>query len=114
MFFGNADGNGRTACEFNGRGISNIVGVQDDHFISRLHQGTHGEVHPFRTADRDYDFLFRIVNLAVAFFMKPGDFPAQLDQSAIGRVMGIAVNHGIDGTFAYVPGSRKIRFAHSQ
>ena len=94
--------------------IRNIARLRNKHFISRIKHGAHAKIDSFAAAYRDQGLRARIVLQAKSPAQISAAFLAQLQQTGIGRIEGLAPFQGINTLIADDPGRIEIRFPNAQ
>ena len=94
--------------------IGNVARVGHEHIVARFHQRAHGKVDALARTDGDQYLVFGVVFGAEALRLVAGDQLAQLQQTPVAGVVGVAAAQGVDGRVRVRPGRVEVRLAHAQ
>ena len=105
---------GHAARHLGQRGIADKAGLGDEHFLARVDQRADGVVDCLRAADRDQDLLFRIIAELIFAARQRGDLAAQLGQTPVGGIEGLAFFQRLDARAADLPWGFKVGLADAE
>ena len=94
--------------------VGHVARFRNENLVAGREQGPHGEIEGFADADGNENVGALVVINAVAFFLQPRDFPAQLRHSTVGGVGSVALLQSVNAAFPDRPRGHEVRFADAE
>ena len=100
--------------EFHNRLVTDKAWLYDQHFISRIDDGTDCKVNGFRTADCCNDFRIWVIGQVIFAVQVVGNFFPQVHHAGVCTINNPFPFENIDSFLSYDPRCLKVRFANAQ
>src|SRR5436190_9315856 len=94
--------------------IAHVTRLMVNHFIPRINNRPQGKIKRFAHPNGHEDLVFRVVEYTEVFFDIRADRLPKFEQAEIGSVTRPSPFQSVNGGFANMPGSDKVRFPYAK
>ena len=105
---------GSSARENHAGAVADIAGFRHQHLVAGGKHGPQGYVNGFAGAHGDDHLRVRVVRRVIAPLQITADLLTQRQQTAIGRILRLAVHNAVNGGIADVIRRNEVRLAHAE